>query len=102
MDTALQTIDEKKSDRCELKKLSDNVEPSTHTSIFNDMKELFDTTVQSLEQKRIRDLASIEATYDKLVREQRNEVQKQKAEYNYLLLGKITKIERFANELALE
>ena len=49
MDAALQKIDEKKSDRCELKKLSDNVDPSTHKSIFNDMKELFDFTIKGLE-----------------------------------------------------
>ena len=102
MDAALQKIDEKKSDRWELKKLSDNVDPSKQISIFNDMKELFDITIQGLEQKRAQDLTKIEATYDKLVREQRRETQKQKADFTRLLLGRVNKIEKFVNELALE
>ena len=49
MDSALEKLNEKKSDRSELAILSESVDSNKTVSIFNDMKVLLDTTVQNME-----------------------------------------------------
>ena len=71
MDTALEKIEKTKSDRVELEKLSSDVDPSKQQSIFNDMKDLFDTTLLGLEEKRVREIISLEASFNRLLNEQR-------------------------------
>ena len=102
MDGALEKINQKKAEKTSVDELHIHLDKQRAESVFNDMKILFDTTVKQFDDKIIHERNKIEASYKRINLEQRHEMDKFKNEYNSLILKKVTKIEDFVNELALE
>ena len=71
-------------------------------TVFNDMKVLLDTTVNCLEEKHDHERYRMEATFDKILRDQRHASQSFKSEFASTVLNKVNNLETFSNDLALE
>ena len=101
-DNALGKVAEKKADRHEFEKLANDLQKDRAVSVFNDMKILFDTTVNQFDEKIIYERRQIRTTYERLLQEQRKDMLNFEKRYNHLILSKVTKLEDFVNELAIE
>ena len=68
-DTALEKVHVQKADKQDFLKLKTSLDKDRATSIFNDMKILFDTTVKTFDEKVVYERNQVEERYAKILRD---------------------------------
>ena len=102
LDLALHKFDQKKADVTALEALADATHKGRALEVFNDMKLLFDTTLENLRKKQEIERNQTEKIYDRIYQQQRKEIKGFEKRYNLFVKQKLTQFEHNLSTLALE
>ncbi len=92
-DTALEHMHTTKLEKSEFEYVKDTLNKNTATSIFNDMQQIFDSTVLHLTCKMEQDIAKLKFSYESKLTEQKIIVSAFEKKFSYFITGRIEKLE---------
>ena len=89
LDEVIRQISEDKVSQAELKAVTVNVSNANVRSMFNDMKHLFDTTVEQFDKKVAFERQKVAKSYESILEKQRNMILSFEMKYNNMIRSRI-------------
>ena len=102
MDEVVRSVSKDKADKKDFEKLEKSLAKGRAEAVFNDMKDLFDTTVKQFDEKVVYERKYVAQTYDRILSKQENMFRAYEMKYSNLLKARIERVESFMEDIAAE